>query len=370
MPGSPIMRKVLITSHTFAPERNGVAGVVEAVALGLLELGWSVDIATCAVAGSPESETYRGLRVFRFELQGNGATGVVGELERFHAFLRTEAYGRYLTNGVLSWATDLILDCPSIAKSDVVLVSHGFSSYENPGLASYHSELFRKCRELRAVVCLSDRLSDYFHYREAGLKNVRVISNGVYSSKWAGGDGAGRETPYVVNISNHNPLKGHGLYAELAGEIGGVQFRQVGTGYRAAKWSLGRIGVMGGCWYACKIRALGGRVRYLDGSNRETVHQGLAGSLMKVLTSSWEAAPLVLLEAMAAGKAWVSTDVGCVRSWPGGVVCASKAEMGAAVRKLLEDPARRAALGQEGREAAQNVYDWRQIVKIYSDVLA
>jgi hypothetical protein len=177
------MKKILITSHIFAPERNGVAGVVEAIALGLLELGWRVDIATCSVIGSPETEEYRGLRVFRFDLHGNAAAGVIGETKRFQAFLKDESYGRYMTHGALSWATDMIIDDASIAKNDVMFVSHGFSSYENPDLASYHSELIRKCKELRAVVCLSDRLSDYRIYSEAGLKNVHVISNGVYSSK-------------------------------------------------------------------------------------------------------------------------------------------------------------------------------------------
>jgi glycosyltransferase involved in cell wall biosynthesis len=149
----------------------------------------------------------------------------------------------------------------------------------------------------------------------------------------------------------------------------GLHFRQVGAGYRAAKWSLGRIGVMGGCWYACRIRALRGPVRYLDGSDREIVRQNLAGSQIKVLTSSWEAAPLVLLETMAAGKPWVSTDVGCVRSWPGGIVCDSTAEMKAAVQKLMRDGTLRAELGLQGREAARNVYDWRQVVQTYNDVL-
>jgi glycosyltransferase involved in cell wall biosynthesis len=75
---------------------------------------------------------------------------------------------------------------------------------------------------------------------------------------------------------------------------------------------------------------------------------------------------LKVLEAMAMGKAIVSTALGCegFDLVPGQelVVADTPAEFDAAVLALLRDPERRARLGRAGRRFAGSRYDWRVIV--------
>jgi glycosyltransferase involved in cell wall biosynthesis len=75
---------------------------------------------------------------------------------------------------------------------------------------------------------------------------------------------------------------------------------------------------------------------------------------------------LKVLEAMAMGKAIVSTALGCegFDLVPGQelVVADTPSEFAAAVLALLRDPERRARLGRAGRRLASSRYDWRVLV--------
>jgi glycosyltransferase involved in cell wall biosynthesis len=73
--------------------------------------------------------------------------------------------------------------------------------------------------------------------------------------------------------------------------------------------------------------------------------------------SKTECQPLVLLDAMAAGVPFVSTDVGCVRSLSGGLVAHNDAEFDAHAAALMNDPALRKRLADAGRRAHATRYN-------------
>ena len=74
------------------------------------------------------------------------------------------------------------------------------------------------------------------------------------------------------------------------------------------------------------------------------------------------------------GKVVVSTSVGCegLGVTPGqDIVIADTPEaFAAAVCRLLEDPARRRALGEAARKLVTDRYDWRMIAKQQNEVYA
>lgn len=80
---------------------------------------------------------------------------------------------------------------------------------------------------------------------------------------------------------------------------------------------------------------------------------------------------LKLIEAMAAGKALVSTPVGAegfpVQHGREIVLAETAAEMATAVLRLLDDPVERERLGTAARVFAQQ-YDWRQVVPAFNRV--
>jgi len=98
---------------------------------------------------------------------------------------------------------------------------------------------------------------------------------------------------------------------------------------------------------------------------RRKVISALKEADLMILTSDWEASPLVILESMAAGIPWVSLDVGCVREHVGGVIVKDIKEMAEAVSDLLRNTDKRHSLSVEGRRRVEQCHDWETIVGRY-----
>jgi glycosyltransferase involved in cell wall biosynthesis len=82
------------------------------------------------------------------------------------------------------------------------------------------------------------------------------------------------------------------------------------------------------------------------------------------LPTSIDAVPFVVLEAMASGVPVISTQVGSIPELlgGGGLTCEAgdRAGLAEALGALLEDPARRRAMGEAGRARAEEHYDARK----------
>ena len=99
---------------------------------------------------------------------------------------------------------------------------------------------------------------------------------------------------------------------------------------------------------------------------------------LTVLTSLSEAQPLSLLEAMAAGRPCVATDVGSCREllqggyhdslgYAGLVVKPTDTSgLARALAELLKDPNRRAEMGRVGKLRAQTYYQYPQMIEAYA----
>jgi glycosyltransferase involved in cell wall biosynthesis len=73
---------------------------------------------------------------------------------------------------------------------------------------------------------------------------------------------------------------------------------------------------------------------------------------------------------MAAGTPWVAFDVGCVASYPGGIVARSSAEMLDATKTLLADREYQRYLGALGKDHVTRHHDWDTIISRYETLFA
>ena len=162
--------------------------------------------------------------------------------------------------------------------------------------------------------------------------------------------------PVVAIIARLVPIKDVGLFLQAFARLSATATGLVvgdGEERAALEAQAAELGV------ASRCRFLGWR---------SDVRSIYAAADVVVLTSRNEGSPVSIIEAMAAGRAVVCTDVGgvsdVVASAVSGILVpyGDPAALAAAIDRLLADPAARARLGDEARRAVYPRYDVSRLV--------
>jgi glycosyltransferase involved in cell wall biosynthesis len=366
---------ILHTAHSYEPDVSGIAGVVGQLSVKLARLGHEVHVATMRVNGALAKEVVNGVHVHRFEVKGNKVTGIRGAVTDYLKFVHSvhwDVIGMHCTQ---IWTTDLLLERLEELPGVKVCVTHGLSAWHDNTFRSYYSDFALSYAKLDAAIALSPLCEETAFVRHFNLQEPIYIPNGVDEEEVRAADidmrsklGIGSD-PILVCMSNHAPLKGHSRFvrvlARVRKHIPHVRGFIIGKPYGAAKWGLGRCGIKGGCWYKCRVSALGAMVELLPTLTRTQVLSLLKQADVFLLPSTWEAYPLVLLEARAVGVPWVAFNVGCIRENPGGFVVDTENAMAARTVELVLNPDLRRELANEGRATLFPDKSWDAIAKKY-----
>jgi glycosyltransferase involved in cell wall biosynthesis len=367
--------RILEVAPSYAPEANGIAEVASRVAKGLARRQHVVEVATGMVPGGEKESVEGGVKVHRFAIAGNAVEGIRAsgkEISRYVEFLHSVPWDVIHFHTGQSWTLDLVSDQISALPGKHVFTPHG-TRLGALNYSAYYKRLVSVYAAFDIVTCLSETFGERPFAGSHGLRNTVVIPNGIEPSEygiitvdvrrlWRVED-----RPFVVNLSNHNPLKGHSRLFDLADCLSGTaNVCNIGNGHRAAKWGLGRLGVIGGCYYSCHLRA--SRTASLQMHSlpdRASIASALAAANVFVLTSTWEASPLVILEAMASGLPWVSFDVGNVHEYPGGFIVSSVPEMADRVCEIVGSLALARTLAEAGRAHVHEHNRWQVVLDAY-----
>ncbi len=149
--------------------------------------------------------------------------------------------------------------------------------------------------------------------------------------------------PLLVTISRIAPQKALGTLVEAGGQLStAVVWAVLGDGDVALRRDL-------------EVRARGTGVRFLGAT--QDVAVWLRAATLFVLPSAWEARPLVVQEAMAAGTPVLATDVGGLSELVGDagvlVPAGDPRALAEAVQRLLDDEQGLADLSRRGRITAK-----------------
>ena len=184
---------------------------------------------------------------------------------------------------------------------------------------------------------------------------IDVIYNAVDSSRFGqpappalrAGLAGGGDGPVVLTCARLHEQKGHTYLLHAAAELPRVMFAFAGEGPARAglEAEAARIGV------AERVRFLG---------HRDDIPELLAASDLVAIPSLYEGSPIAVLEAMAAERAIVGSAVGgmgeLIEDGETGILVPPRdvAALAAGLRRLLEDPARRRAMGDRGRRRVES----------------
>lgn len=223
-------------------------------------------------------------------------------------------------------------------------------------------------RRTDVLVAISEEVRDeLLDLRIGRPSQYRLIRLGLdLSSHRAGVEGRlratlglGPDVPLIGTVGRLVPIKDHAMLLDAMQSLPGVHLAVLGDGELRADLER-RTGALG----------LSDRVHFTGWW--ADVAAAMVDLDVVVLTSRNEGTPVALIEAAASGRPSVATDVGGVRTVVhhdrnGLVVPAGAPEpFAAAVRELLDDPARRARMGEAGREISRTFERDRLVEQIRS----
>jgi glycosyltransferase involved in cell wall biosynthesis len=238
-------------------------------------------------------------------------------------------------------------------RSDVVH-AHGLragalavlAAGDAPAVVSWHNvvegrlgAVLEKVAARRAAVTLAASAELVARARAAGGSDVRLAPVAPPVPRASGRD-PGLGHPLVLAVGRLHPQKGYDVLLQALPLLGDAVVAVAGDGPLEAE-----------------LRAQAPQVQWLG--RRDDVGDLYAAADVVVLPSVWEARSLTAQEALLAGRPLVATAVGGLTALVGdGAVLVPPGDaeaLGSAVRRLLDDPARAAALAARGRVVAA---DW------------
>jgi glycosyltransferase involved in cell wall biosynthesis len=299
---------------------------------------------------------------------GTGARGTA-ELPRFAGVLRGEGCAVLHAHlvGPLR-GTKGLLAARAAGVPAVIATQH---LYGELGSARRRAKQRLVSRLVDRYIAVSRGMAEEMGAAVAGPRRVVVVHNAIETAAFRrpgpdGSESGAEERPVVLALARLHRRKGIDHLLEAAARLPGADFLIAGDGpERAAlEEQAARLG-------------LGDRVRFLG--TRTDVAELLRMSSIFVLPSLAEGLPVSVIEAMAAGRAVVATDI------PGTNEIVVDGETGllvppgdphaltGALGRLLDDAALRREMGSAGRERVERDFSAaamvRRIEALYDEVL-
>ena len=383
--------KILISTFSFQPNKDGVAEAASMMAAGFLERGWEVDVATSTTT-SPRSElVWHGARIHQFSVTGTGHPKFPfrGDVSQYRAFLESGEWDVVVFHAY-AWTLYLALGNLAKIRGRKILVSHGYNILRWVrfptfpwGLGSCALALGQAARmcmwlsRLNRVVYLSEYadLHAFFDHsiaKRLGYRGRRVIPNGVNLEERATAPASFRDALGIMPdqivflcVANFNSIKNQGFAARsfrLAAIPGsilvfiGSEFNEFSQRFQTDD----------------AVNCPGehpGKIVWLEKQDRVATLNAFAACDAFVLSSESEAQPIALLEAMREGKPWIASRVGCIPEMPGGICITSESAMSAAMKTLAADPTLRESLGREGAAAITKTYNSKAYQQAYCQII-
>jgi len=334
--------RLLITCGFYHPAIGGAAEVCCRLAEEMVRRGHDVTVAT-ASHPDRQDDVHNGVRVVSFDIQGNWALDMSGDVEGYQRLLMAGDFDLTFHYAAQTWTTDLVLPLLGRLPAPAVLAPCGYSGLGDPRYARYFARLKTVLPGFAALVHHSDIYQDAQYAADAGVPRCFTIPNGTDPQEFEPAEGGFRKVlgvdnrPLVLTVSNHTGSKGHQLSIHAFQSVAPADAVFVIIGNDSPD----------GCMAQCRSNE-DLRVLILENLPRELVVQAFLESDVFLLASEVEAAPLVILEAMTAELPWISTPVGNVKELAGGIV-ADPSRLAEKIDLLLKDSRLRQELGEQGR---------------------
>ena len=333
--------KILVTVSTFYPQKDGVQAVTEYLTKGLAGKGHEITIVTSQVKGSPEEENFMGMKIIRVPVYTKYALHFGNKKKYRQLILKLAKDADILINVCTQTAlTDLLYPVLPQIKCKKVLHMHGMYDFNwhKTDLNSFKAFAYKIWRHIRwgwLYFVNKQKFKQYdrilqlhrfddgyiFFKKHYGIESV-VLENAADSKFYC--HDINNKKPYAICVSNYIPRKNQefileSFYKSKAGKD--MELILIGSQETSYYKYLQNLNNSLQQKYGPR------KVQLLTGINREQTIEYVKNSAVYLMGSTWEAFSISLIEAMAAGTVFISTDVGVARYLPGGVICQNRDDM-------------------------------------------
>ena len=397
--------KLLFCCENYPPSVGGVQEVVRQIAERLAAKGHVVTVATSTHSQRDGDCMRNGVRVVSFAISGNWAKGMHGPIDDYRRFVQTGGFDAICIKAAQQWTFDALLDILPTIAARKVFIPCGFSGLYLRRYRHYFARMPGWLAQCDALIFYASDYRDIRFARAHGLTHIHVLPNGADEREFLGSDagvlrarlGVPDDAYLLLTVGSITGAKGHWELArafELARFdrpavllLNGNMPQRSRLGLLRQKLRETLLGRPSLSEVVRRINATPGgdkRVQMTDLARSELVQAFKACDLF-VFASHVEYSPLVLFEAAAAGKPFLTTPAGnageIVRWTGGGVVCPAPVTadgtlrpdpqaLANAIEALMADPQQRSVLGERGRRAfLERGFSWARIADAYERVL-
>jgi glycosyltransferase involved in cell wall biosynthesis len=379
--------KILITTFEFPPRVGGVGEVARAQVHGLAARGHEVVVATGfdpnrTAAHSPPDLIVRQFKVDGFFLPG-GHYG--GEAAAYQDFIAREPADIILCHCWENWATDLAVPALKDHGAKKIILSHGLDAHtwhrqkRFPwGLCAWARKqpyVWRLPKMMRAfdrLVFLSPRQDAgrfFDHWLAARLlpERISIIPNGVHRETLRNARSDFRQVfgitakHLLLNVANYCDRKNQLATLRDFIQAGRPDATLVFIGSEFNDYSR----EMERNIRKNQARSPQSSVLMLEKIPRELINAAYRAADVFLLSAKQETQPLSILDAMAAGIPFISTNTGCVAEFSGGWCVPAGKRTIQAIHRLLDDPELRRQLGRQGQLDCETKYNWPRVLNDY-----
>lgn len=356
--------KITIVVASYWPLLDGVQMVTQYHAESLAQKGHEVSVITSCIEGRSDSESHNGVEIIRIPVYNKGY---------WHFGDRNQYESRIIEAGIKqdvilavclqSYAADWMLAIMDKVKARKVLYLHGMPDFKlhREDFVSFYNvakTLFRNMRwwlfykshwysikKFDAVIHLFKNDNSYSYFERNGYHSNYPIENSCENIFFKNDS---KTKPYFLYVGN---------YCQRKNQISALE-----CFYKTELHDFGFVFIGGqdNSYYKDMIKAnmkyesqYGKRdVKILYGLDRSAIIQYTKEAYATVMSSTYEYYPIVIVESMAAGVPFISTNVGIVRLLPGGVIVTNQTDMIYWMELLAKDKKMRDVMGSLGRAYA------------------
>jgi len=350
------MKHLLLTTDDYYPRTGGVPAVSRYLCEGLAQKGYKVTVVTIKYGSLLARESFNGVDIVRFEIHTTRLKFISGEITEFKNYIQ-QANVDILINECPEALTSRCLYPILVDLKDVIKILHvhGFGglfqyplkiNFSGRMLKAFKYRLFyfvylRKYLSLYDLcLCLSEVDSSKTTL-EKYAQRVKILRNAVDDIFF---ETSNRENPllkyaqptnkrYCLSIANYFPYKNQkGILLEFYKSVNDdISIIFIGKG--SSRYFAELIA------YNLELEKTYGKkdVFFLSGVAREDIPDILSNATLYLVGSFFEEFSISIIEAMAKGVPFVSTNVGNTRLLPGGVVVESISQMHKSIDLLLNN---------------------------------